>query len=354
MSLVSIGSTIRFASIKLINQNDYKVAVNLTKLRNLSSLALHKKNLTNSRMVNNRYSNSSLTNHPLLSAALISSKRYLSTQEITKNLLLFSDDRINADKDPKTLRLKNQREKPLVLVLAWLQAKHKHLKKYAELYTNQGYDVLVAQITPWQLLWPVKGTQVVAFDIVKFLNNNESYTPMIIHGFSVGGYLWGECMVHMARDLDKYTPLLNRISAQIWDSAADITEIPVGVPKALFPKNETLENALRSYMLYHLKTFHDVATIHYMRSSQLFHFSLVQAPALFLVSKTDPVGAVDSNQRVREALESKGISVTWKCWDKSPHVGHFTKHREEYIESLFNHLNSANLLRHPEKLRAKL
>lgn len=135
------------------------------------------------------------------------------------------------------------------MILAWLQAKHKHLKKYAELYTTQGYDVLVAQITPWQLLWPVKGTQVVALEIVNFLESNDSYRPMIIHGFSVGGYLWGECMVHMARDLEKYEPMLNRISAQIWDSAADITEIPVGVPKALFPKNETLQNALRSYML---------------------------------------------------------------------------------------------------------
>jgi len=25
---------------------------------------------------------------------------------------------------------------------------------------DQGFDVLVAQITPWQLLWPVKGSQV--------------------------------------------------------------------------------------------------------------------------------------------------------------------------------------------------
>lgn len=136
-----------------------------------------------------------------------------------------------------------------MLILSWLQAKHKHLKKYAELYTEQGFDVLIAQITPWQLLWPVKGSQPVAVDIVKFLHNNPSYAPMVIHGFSVGGYLWGECMAHMALDLDKYKPLLSRISAQIWDSAADITEIPVGVPKALFPKNMALQNALRSYML---------------------------------------------------------------------------------------------------------
>ncbi|XP_063696253.1 transmembrane protein 53-A [Culicoides brevitarsis] len=365
MSLVSIGSTLRFASIKLINQNECKLAMSLMKARQMSvASALCNNNNYHGNYINNgallainRCKSRNMATSPGIIGAMVSSKRYLSTHEITKNLLLISSDKMNAETDAKTLRLKQQRDKPLVLMLSWLQAKHKHLKKYAELYTEQGFDVLIAQITPWQLLWPTKGAQPVATDIVKFLYNNQSYAPMVIHGFSVGGYLWGECMAQMALDLDKYKPMLARIVAQIWDSAADITEIPEGVPRALFPKNVTLQNALRSYMLYHLKTFHDTATVHYIRSSQMFHYSLVTAPALFLVSKTDPVGAESSNQRVRECLESKNIQCTWKCWDRSPHVGHFMKHRDEYIESVFAHLNSVNLLKNDknvEKLRAKL
>lgn len=46
---------------------------------------------------------------------------------------------------------------------------------------------------------------------------------------TVGGYMWGECLVHMARDQERYSSIYNRISGQIWDSAADITEIPVGM-----------------------------------------------------------------------------------------------------------------------------
>jgi Eukaryotic protein of unknown function (DUF829) len=95
--------------------------------------------------------------------------------------------------------------------------------------------------------------QLVAGDLVKFLKNNTSYSPLFIHGFSVGGYLWGECCVHMARDMDEHKVILDRIVGQVWDSAADITEIPKGVPKALFPRNPTLQNALKNYMLYHLK-----------------------------------------------------------------------------------------------------
>lgn len=45
-------------------------------------------------------------------------------------------------------------------MMAWLMAKQKHLKKYAQIYTEMGFDVMVVHITPWQLLWPVKGTQV--------------------------------------------------------------------------------------------------------------------------------------------------------------------------------------------------
>lgn len=58
-------------------------------------------------------------------------------------------------------RLKqNIDDKPLVIILSWLNAKQKHLSKYARVYLDQGYDVLITQITPWQLLWPGKGSQV--------------------------------------------------------------------------------------------------------------------------------------------------------------------------------------------------
>jgi hypothetical protein len=64
--------------------------------------------------------------------------------------LLFLLPRLTQDLD----------DKPLVVILSWLQAKQKHLSKYAKVYLDQGFDVLVTQITPWQLLWPVKGSQV--------------------------------------------------------------------------------------------------------------------------------------------------------------------------------------------------
>lgn len=57
-------------------------------------------------------------------------------------------------------RLKTELDKPLIILLAWLLAKPKHIKKYAELYIDHGYDVMSISVTPWQVMWPTKGTQV--------------------------------------------------------------------------------------------------------------------------------------------------------------------------------------------------
>lgn len=89
----------------------------------------------------------------------------------------------------------------------------------------------------------------VAAEVLQFLNSNvNKNTPLVLHGFSVGGYLWGECLVHMSHDVEQYRPLLDQIQGQVWDSAVELSEIPLGVPKAVFPSNDTLQRALKNYL----------------------------------------------------------------------------------------------------------
>lgn len=98
-----------------------------------------------------------------------------------------------------------------------------------------------------------------ATEVIKFLANNVTpKSPIILHGFSVGGYLWGECMVQMARDLDRYRHVLDMIQGQIWDSAVELSELSEGVPKAMFPKNDTLQRALKNYLMYVTNIFYSV------------------------------------------------------------------------------------------------
>lgn len=58
-----------------------------------------------------------------------------------------------------------------------------------------------------------------------------------------------------------------------------------------------------------MKTFHEQSTNYYIRSSQVFYTANVRVPALFFVSKTDPVGTVTSNMNVRDTWESLGVKV---------------------------------------------
>lgn len=88
-----------------------------------------------------------------------------------------------------------------------------------------------------------------AADILKFLHVNNKYAPLVLHGFSVGAYQWSEVLVQMASEKDKYQHIINRVAGQVWDSAADITEISIGMPVAVFPKNNVMQNALKQYIL---------------------------------------------------------------------------------------------------------
>lgn len=73
-----------------------------------------------------------------------------------------------------------------------------------------------------------------------------------------------------------------------------------------------------------MKAFHKQATQYYVRSSQLFHTNIVHSPALFLLSKTDTIGAVKSNMRVRDSWDSLGIKVSLK-----------KKNREKFVFNSF-------------------
>ncbi|XP_058463410.1 uncharacterized protein LOC131437824 isoform X1 [Malaya genurostris] len=269
---------------------------------------------------------------------------------LTRNIHFYSSARSNWDCDSKTLRLKEQVDKPLVLILSWLQASEKHLRKFAEFYNEQEFEVLVAHITPWQLMWPVLGSQAVASDIVKFLKNNDLARGVVLHGFSVGGYLWGECLVKI-NETEPDKAVLDKIKGQIWDSAADLDEIPVGVPHAILPKNPTLQGALRGYLTYHLKLFHEEATQYYQKCTKQYFNEPARCPALLLFSKTDPIGTESANRRLMAMWDSIGMKTTFKCWDRSPHVGHFHKHRDEYIDHLLNHLDSLNITGYTPKAK---
>lgn len=87
-----------------------------------------------------------------------------------------------------------------------------------------------------------------AEDLLTFLKQNESYQQILLHGFSVGGYMWGEALDLIQSNKDKYNNITDRIVGQVWDSIADVTHIAIGFPRAVFPKNMVLQSMLQKYV----------------------------------------------------------------------------------------------------------
>lgn len=297
----------------------------------------HGKNLICCKNVNPR---------PLLSCipvAVVGVNRNAHTQNIFQNMTYISNDKVKLKADPKTMKLNQNIDKPLCIIMNWMMAKPNHVQKYAKLYLDHGFDVVSVTCTPWQLMWPAKGSQVLAKSLLRFMEANTQ-NPLVVHGFSVGAYVWAELLVHAVKNKQQYQPVLDRIASQVWDSGADIHEIPVGFPSAVFPKNKVLQEIFRTYIKTHMKVFHNVATKHYMKATAVFHETPCRAPGLFLVSKTDLVGAEKRSRSVHDSWVRSGMKCNFKCWDKSPHVLHYIYHPEEYKQVLYSHLEQCGLL----------
>ncbi|KAK9752707.1 Eukaryotic protein of unknown function (DUF829) [Popillia japonica] len=289
---------------------------------------------------------------------ILNGAKYLSTKAINKNLYLISNEKCKID--PKTFKLELAKCRPLVVMPTWLMAKEKHINKNAKFYLDYGFDVLNIRLQVWQLLLPTKGTWQLLLptknlkrspwflnwwaNILKFLEANQDYSPLVVHGFSIGGYLWGEALVQMKSDKTRYQPITDKFSGQIWDSVTDITQIPVGTPTAMFPNNKILQAILRLYLVFHMKAFDKIATCHYRKSRDAFFENILNVPTLIFGSKIDPVATEETLRAFKDHLESKGSKVYWKIWDDSPHVSHLFKYPEEYTQITTDYLKDMEAL----------
>ena len=69
--------------------------------------------------------------------------------------------------------------------------------------------------------------------------------------------MWGEVLDLIQKDPNKYAHVIDRVVGQVWDSAADISELCIGTPRAVFPHNAMMQKVLEKYMeyVYSIKQF---------------------------------------------------------------------------------------------------
>lgn len=274
-------------------------------------------------------SHQGLRQPPSVALSLIHVRDFQS-RRFSRNVEFFTESDVPIPKNTMEIASKlSKHERPLTLLFCWLMARERHIKKYAQLYTNLGFDVLKIRISPFDLLRPTKGSQVAADQVLQFLHANPSHSPVLVHGLSVGGYVSMELMVKIHNDMKKHGHLLNRFVGQIWDSGVDIDGIPDGVPRAI-TNNQSLQRNIKKYLLWYMKVQYNTATIHYQRASAKMHENFLGVPALFFFSENDPVSTPEMNAKVYKKWEARNFPVYVKCWKDSTHVSHYLKHRKEY------------------------
>lgn len=248
------------------------------------------------------------------------------------------DENLSLQKSHKSLESSSEK-RPLVLLLSWLAAKQRHLSNFSRFYLDQGCDVLTIKIKPLQILLPKSGAQILANNVVEFIQGEEQKNqPLLVHTFSVGGYVYSEILQSMLAAEEK-NEITSRILGQIFDSPVDLDNIPIGMSKVLL-KNQTMQQGLRKSLEVYQRLTHNIAGQHHLRSSHVFHHNPVKAPSLFFYSDADPITSPRAIERAITSLKDFGHeSVLQKQFKNSPHVSHMYKHREEYVGTLRSFLN---------------
>ena len=157
---------------------------------------------------------------------------------------------------------------------------------------------------------------------------HRQHQPIITHGFSVGGYLYGEVLNCLLQEAEKYGDFDKRVYGQIFDSPVDFYGIPNGVARAVTKdrkKAERIESALEWYM----QKFENI-TRDYIRSSQTFQANILKTRSLFLYSLSDPVCSADQIEKIARNWRTAGIEAETVFWKHAPHVTSFKMYPQEY------------------------
>ncbi|XP_047477833.1 uncharacterized protein LOC125031233 isoform X1 [Penaeus chinensis] len=234
-------------------------------------------------------------------------------------------------------------DQALVLLFSWLLAPERHIKKYVDMYRRRGVSVLTVTITPLDLLLPARGSQVIALNLLRLLQENGKYRPLLVHGFSVGAYVFSEAMVHVMKDRRQFGSLLERFVGQVWDCPVDLNGIPTGFPKAVtsIPR---LQRLLRAFVVIYLRLMHRWATVHYEQARVPFFTNTVGVPALLLQSRRDPVSTQEMTRELLRGWRGQGTKVHYKCFEEGAHVSLYWKNPVEYEQALSEFLEEVQLL----------
>lgn len=234
-------------------------------------------------------------------------------------------------------------ERKLVVLLSWLEARERDIEKYRQFYLGRGFDVLNVKTSPWDLLLPNVGAKKISEDFVRFMIDKQ-YSNVLIHGFSVGGYMFGRVLL----ELDKHEEtvrekMLKSVRGVVFDSLVPFEGTCYGVANSITQNKigaKIIEHILRLYLL----LGHNIATKHYLEVSDKVWGGPLKCPTLFLMSKDDKISDHRIVEHLAEVWDGFGVQTHKMIVDHSPHVQLFRNHNQAYVENVDKFLKQIKLM----------
>jgi len=270
--------------------------------------------------------------HPLQSKC---QSRRLKPAPIPANLpvshfaLYQPESRPEAESSPKTL----------IILFGWLFSNDRHLDKYRHLYLDRGFHVLSVRVHLRDFLLPKSGCKLTAHHLVAYLTaNHTQFESIFFVSFSIGCYQLGELFMLLNQNENEEhrrlkSILTGKIRGIIYDSPVDVSWAPIGVALGA-TSNRLLQWSIATLMKGHLLVCHQIATKHYIHSSEVLRKNEGGFPILMFLSRDDPITNCEYMFDVMDRWRQKGTMVMCKCWDESAHVGHYYRHPREYCHQL--------------------
>ncbi|XP_066446025.1 transmembrane protein 53-like [Eleutherodactylus coqui] len=227
--------------------------------------------------------------------------------------------------------------RPLLLFLPWLGSNVRSWEKYMQLYFKMGFDVLVAESSLSQFLWPKSGLEYAARLLDLLMGEKDLCSrKLYLHAMSIGGYIFAQMLVESSKEQRE---MLERIHGQVYDSLVigSIERMATGVARMVsFPLLKVLVVGMTLQYFSLLKSY---TTDYYRKGIEAFWETPVACPALFFYSVDDPMSDHTTVDKLLRDWEKKGMEVQGKKWEKSVHAGHLREHTQEYTNILNNFIN---------------
>lgn len=200
-------------------------------------------------------------------------------------------------------------------------------------------------------MFPSNGSQIVAQQTATWLAEHKEYTDITVHGFSVGGYLFGEVLNAINKNKHLQDSIIDRVRVQIFDSIVAMKEIPTAFPRAI-ASNPALIKGLELYSRTHLMLLKSIAVQHYENSYYMFCNHNFKVPSLFMMSEADKLCSTNDILQIIKKWKDAGMNVDYKLWEKSPHCSHYLHYPQDYMAAVAQLLESVGLLQDRSKLPA--